>query len=93
MTQDSTPDSNPDYFPLRDKDDYQSKRTEKTKIGEVLIFLHSFSRKFQIKVLSIMMFIYLVFVLHIFTLVYMFLSPEFTKTGEASESRAHLYRA
>ena len=92
MSLDETTDLNPNYIPLDEKENYEIKTdpSEKKKIGEVLIHLNSFSKKFQIKVLSILGFIYFVFGIHIFTFVYMFLSPEFSKPGNPSESKKSL---
>lgn len=58
----------------------------KTKIAEVLIDMNCFSKKFIIKVLSILGFVYFVFGMHVFTFVYMFLSPTFVQKDDPTMS-------
>lgn len=51
--------------------------TKTTKMEEVLIYLNSFNNKFQIEVISIFCFFFFFIGMHIFTVVYLFLSPNF----------------
>jgi hypothetical protein len=76
------------YSPFEDHIELSEydKLNSKTKIEEVLIYLHSFSNKFQIMTFLISIFYCFAMGLHVFTFVYMFLSPDFHAKGYPNKS-------
>lgn len=88
MSFDETADFKTNYIPLDEEHDDQVDNfsPQKKQIAEVLIYMNSFSKKFTIKVLGILGFVYFIFGMHVFTFVYVFLSPEFVSKGNPSES-------
>ena len=88
MNLDETTDLLPEYIALDEQkeNELDAQIQNKTKIAEVLIDMNCFSKKFIIKVLSILGFVYFVFGMHVFTFVYMFLSPTFVQKDDPTMS-------
>lgn len=82
-----------------DKDSYQSLKQkeepkednsneENTRIEKILKYINQDSSKFQVKVLSITMVLYFSVGIHVFTLVYFFLTPDFYSASDPTKSKA-----
>jgi hypothetical protein len=63
------------------------KENEKLKVEQILVILTSYSQKFQIKVILIYLLCSMLIGAHIFTFVYMFLTPEFYLPTDHTKSR------
>lgn len=79
-------ESNQPYRQLQEIESSTNKSflNSKTKIEEVLIYLHSFSSKYQLRAFFITAWHCFVIGMHVFTFVYIFLSPEYDSDTQES---------